>query len=85
MATNSKWQTTAAGLLPGIAWGLLVLALTLALLVLGAIVLPAQAQEPPAQRSPDRATSQGPRLRNEPKDTAKILNSQEAFNELHQL
>lgn len=45
MATNSRWHTTVSGLLPGIAWGLLVLVLTLVLLVLGAIVLPAQAHK----------------------------------------
>jgi hypothetical protein len=84
MATNSRWHMKAGGLLPGIAWGLLVLVLTLVLLVLGAIVLPAQARETPTQGSPERATSQGPRSRNELRDTARILNSQEAFNELHQ-
>jgi hypothetical protein len=72
------------GLLPGIAWGLLVLVLTLALLVLGAIVLPARAQETPPKDSPEEPASQGPRSRNELRHTARILNSQEAFNELHQ-
>ena len=47
--TKSTWRTAAVGLLPGIAWGLLVLVLTLALLVLGAIVLPARAYKTPAQ------------------------------------
>jgi hypothetical protein len=60
MATNSRWQTTAKGLLPGIAWGLLVLVLTLVLLVLGAIVLPAQAQETPHSRIPRKSNFTGP-------------------------
>ncbi len=51
MATNSSWQATAVALLSGIVWGLLVLVLTLVFLVLGAIVLPAQAYEAPAERS----------------------------------
>jgi hypothetical protein len=48
-ATSPRWHSTVVGLLPAIAWGLVVLVLTLVLLVLGAIVLPAQAQEASTQ------------------------------------
>jgi hypothetical protein len=45
IVTSSKWQATATELLAAVAWGLVVLGLTLVLLLLGAIVLPAQAYE----------------------------------------
>jgi hypothetical protein len=50
-ATKSRWQTTVGGILPGIVWGLVVLALTLAVLVLGAIVLPSRAGGLPIHRT----------------------------------
>lgn len=48
IATSTRWRSAAMELRAGIAWGLVVLGITLAILVLGAIVLPAQAYETPA-------------------------------------
>lgn len=49
IAADSRWRSTGTELRAGIAWSLVVLGLTLVILLLGAIVLPAQADEIPAE------------------------------------